>query len=229
MEEIEKALERVKSSLGERDHEFLRNLVDAYAYVTELVEDKDTSIRKLRRILFGAATERKKNVLDEEKSSEPGGNPDPASAGDEKPSEGNSEEVKEKKKRPGHGRNGADDYTGAERTKVPQGSLHHGDGCPHAGCRGKLYALPEPGVIVRVKGAVPIQARVWELEKLRCNLCLEIFTAKAPEGIGEKKYDETAAAMLATLRYGSGLPFNGIEKLERNAGSRFPPGPSGRS
>lgn len=49
-------------------------------------------------------------------------------------------------------------------------------------------------------------AAVYELEKLRCNLCQKVFTAAAPEEAGEKKYDETAAAMIALLRYGSGFP-----------------------
>jgi hypothetical protein len=43
-------------------------------------------------------------------------------------------------------------------------------------------------VIVRVTGQAPVQASVWELEKLRCNCCGEVFTAPAPEGIGEKEH-----------------------------------------
>ena len=35
-----------------------------------------------------------------------------------------------------------------------------------------------------------------------------------PEGIGAEKYDETTAAMIALLKYGSGMPFHRLEKLE---------------
>lgn len=219
MDEIEKTLERVRSSLGERDHEVLRHLVDAYGYVTDLVREKDTSIAELRKLLFGSKTESMDNVFPESPEKP---EPDGARSGGEKPSDGSSEETKEKRKRPGHGRNGAKDYRGAERTKVSHEVLQHGARCPHAGCKGKVYVLAKPGVILRMRAVLPIQARVWELEKLRCNLCSEVFTAKAPEGIGEKKYDETAAAMIALLRYGLGLPFNRIEKLERNAGIPLP-------
>ena len=59
-------------------------------------------------------------------------------------------------------------------------------------------------------------------ERLRCNLCGEVFTAQAPEGLGQKKYDETSAAMIALLKYGSGLPFNRLEKLEGNLGIPLP-------
>jgi hypothetical protein len=48
-------------------------------------------------------------------------------------------------------------------------------------------------------GQAPIAATVYELERLRCNLCGEIFEAAAPASVGEKKYDETAAAMIALM------------------------------
>ena len=44
------------------------------------------------------------------------------------------------------------------------------DLCPDCG-KGKLYELESPGVLLRVVGQAPLQATVYELEKLRCNLC----------------------------------------------------------
>jgi len=55
-------------------------------------------------------------------------------------------------------------------------------------------------VLVRIKGQAPIAATVYELEKLRCNLCGNVYTAAVPPQAGEKKYDETAASMIALLR-----------------------------
>lgn len=77
-------------------------------------------------------------------------------------------------------------------------------------------------MVVRIKGQAPIAAMVYELEKLRCNLCGDVFTATAPEGVGEKKYDETAASMIAMLRYGSGFPWNRLEGLQENLGIPLP-------
>jgi hypothetical protein len=68
----------------------------------------------------------------------------------------------------------------------------------------------------------PIEATVYELERLRCNLCGEMFTAQAPEGVGEEKYDTQAAAMIALLKYGCGLPFNRLERLEASLGIPLP-------
>ena len=100
--------------------------------------------------------------------------------------------------------------------------LKAGDPCPDVECGGKVYMQRDPGVLVRVRGQAPIAATVYELEKLRCNLCGEVFTATAPEGAGEKKYDESAAAMMAMLRYGSGFPWNRLEGLEENLGIPLP-------
>ncbi|MGH9398362.1 MAG: IS66 family transposase, partial [Terriglobia bacterium] len=63
---------------------------------------------------------------------------------------------------------------------------------------------------------------VYELESLRCNLCGEVFQAQAPEGVGEKKYDETAAAMIGLLKYGSEVPFYRLAGLEENLGIPLP-------
>ncbi len=61
-----------------------------------------------------------------------------------------------------------------------------------------------------------------ELDRLRCNLCGEVFTAPAPDGVGSAKYDETAAAMVGTVKYGAGLPFNRLERLQANMGVPLP-------
>ena len=89
-------------------------------------------------------------------------------------------------------------------------------------CGGKVYLQREPGVLVRIKGQAPLAATVYELEKLRCNLCGNVYTAAAPPEAGEKKYDETAVSMMAVLRYGSGVPWNRTEGLEANLGIPLP-------
>lgn len=126
-----------------------------------------------------------------------------------------------KEKPQGHGRNGASSYTGAKKVAVPHPELHTGDNCP--GCeKGKVYPQKEPRVLVRVVGQAPLTATVYELDRLRCNLCGEVFTAPEPEGVGPEKYDETTAAMIALLKYGSGMPFYRIEKLEHLLGIPLP-------
>ena len=121
----------------------------------------------------------------------------------------------------GHGRNGAGAYRGAEKVEVAHQSLHSGDRCPDCG-RGNVYEQKEPKTLVRIVGQAPLAATVYELERLRCNACGQIFTAQEPEEVGSEKYDETAAAMIAQLKYGSGVPFYRLEQMEELMGIPLP-------
>ena len=80
------------------------------------------------------------------------------------------------------------------------------DDCPECGV-GKVYRQKDPKTLVRIVGRPPLEATRYEMERLRCNGCGEVFTADEPAEAGAEKYDETAAAMIAQLRYGSGMPF----------------------
>jgi hypothetical protein len=84
----------------------------------------------------------------------------------------------------------------------------------------------EPKPLIRIVGQAPgpegTPATVYNLERLRCNLCGQVFTAEAPEGVGADKYDETVGSMVAQLKYGSGMPFNRLEKLEQRLGVPLP-------
>ncbi len=113
----------------------------------------------------------------------------------------------------GHGRHGAAAYAGAQQVPVPHAQLHHGDRCPRC-ATGTVYTQREPGVLVRLVGQAPIAATVYALEKLRCHLCGDLFTADPPPGVGAEKYDATTGAMVALLKYGSGMPFHRLERLQ---------------
>ena len=60
---LEEVLHRAEQSLDEEDATLIRAVFESYAYVTELVEDKDTSIRRLRQLLFGSRTEKTDSVV----------------------------------------------------------------------------------------------------------------------------------------------------------------------
>ena len=121
----------------------------------------------------------------------------------------------------GHGRNGAKAYRGAEKVEIAHLKLESGDRCPECE-RGNVYVQKEPKVLVRIVGQAPLAATVYELERLRCNACGQVFTAQEPEGVGPDKYDETAAAMIAQLKYGSGVPFYRLEQMQELLGIPLP-------
>jgi transposase len=122
---------------------------------------------------------------------------------------------------PGHGRNGAEAYRGADKVKVAHQKLVHGDRCPDC-ARGNVYTQKEPKALVRIIGQAPLSATVYELERLRCNTCGQVFTAEEPEDVGPEKYDASAAAMIAQLKYGSGVPFYRLEGMQELLGIPMP-------
>jgi transposase len=127
-----------------------------------------------------------------------------------------------KEPKPGHGRNGADAFTGATRVAVPHPTLHAGCTCP--GCqKGKLLQMKRgPAPRIRFTGQAPVAATIHELERLRCGLCGEVFTADAPEEVGDDKYDESVTSIIGLLKYGRGIPFNRIEAIQQQVGVPLP-------
>jgi transposase len=205
-EEMAAILERTRAVLSPEEHAKLTGAIDTLAQVTAQLQAKDASIERLRRMLFGASTETSCNVL-----------------GDDTPSCDSSDPSNStpKEKAPGHGRNAAAAYTGAQRVSVPHPKLQAAQSCP--GCTsGKLYPQSEPSKLVRITGMAPLMATVYACERLRCNLCGEVYTAPAPEGVGDEKYDASATSMVALLKYGTGLPFHRIETLQAGMGIPLP-------
>jgi len=199
------------AALSPDDHAKLKAALDTLAFLTAELQTKQTSLDRLRRLLFGTTTEKTRTVVG------PGAAPGtPGPAGSPSAEAGPSAAGPA---RSGHGRTGAAAYTGADTVTIAHPSLHRGDRCP--GCiTGKIYPLAEPATLVRITGMAPLGATVYACERWRCNLCGEVFTAPTPDGVGDAKYDATATTMVGLLKYGCGLPFHRIETLQR--GMRIP-------
>jgi hypothetical protein len=95
-------------------------------------------------------------------------------------------------------------------------TLGVGDRCPACG-RGQLYALPV-GVTVRVDGQALLSAMRYELEKLRCSSCGEVYSAGLPAAAGEEKYTPHARAVVVLSRYFLGVPFYRLEGFQAAVG-----------
>ena len=213
MSELEAILARVKSSLSPEEYDKLHGALETLLFLTQELEKNRVSVQRLKQLLFGATTEKTRKVL--ERALEQAG------ADPQTEDEDSSQEPTPPEKVKGHGRNGAADYPGAEKIKISHQTLKPGDSCPQCH-KGTVYETVEPGRLVRIRGQAPLGATVYELQKLRCNLCGTIFTAPAPPEVGENKYDAESAAMIALLKYGSGLPFKRLERLEGSLGIPLP-------
>ena len=196
-EQVDALKQRIDThTLQEEDYKVLSGMIDTLLFLRQAAEEKTISIKRLLNLLFGPSTEKAEKILG------------PRKGGKKK---------KGGKKPKGHGRKGASAYPGADKVCVPHPDLRPKDPCP-ACEQGKVYKSVKPGSLLRFLASVPVKATVYEMDKLRCNLCGEIFSAPAPEEAGPDKYDETVAAMIAVLKYGSGLPFYRIEKLQESFG-----------
>lgn len=209
-EELEAFLARVLEHLGVEDHAIARAHVETVRHLLDVLRDKNLSLKRLRGMLFGTKGEKTSEVLEPE---------EPAENEEAKEESG---EQKPEKKRKGHGRKPISEYSGANKVQVPHASLHSGDVCPC--CKnGKVYDTKRPGIELRIKGRPPLEATVYCPQRLRCNLCGEVFTAELPPDAGTKKHDETAASTIILLKYGTGMPFHRLKALEESLGVPLPP------
>ena len=220
-EKIDALLKRVETNtLQKGDYEIIKTMADAIMTLGQAVDNKSTSIKKLLGMLFGSKTEKKKNILDKNKPEHTG---EDVTETEPEAEEKNKKTSKSKsgKKKKGHGKTPASQYTGAGEESIPHENFKHKDPCPLCP-NGKLYTVNKPGIAIHFKGQPPIDATIYKLEKLRCNLCGEVFTAEAPQGITGKHYDETAKSMIAVLKYGYGFPWYRLEKLQESLGIPLP-------
>jgi len=245
MGKLEDLLQRIDTQdLHAEDYTTIHSVIESYVGLFHAVGDKNTTIARLRKLLFGAKTEKTAMVVgqrppegiqDAAHAALPAADASPGedglkavSASDASPEARNESQTASlpepgpaPKRHPGHGRNGADAYTAAEKIEVPHPSLQPGDSCPKCET-GTVYETNRPGVVVRLVGQAPVGAKVYSLQKLRCNLCGVVFAPDLPPGAGDEKCDATVGSMIALLRYGTGMPLNRNEALQEGLGIPLP-------
>jgi transposase len=195
------------------DYELLKVVIDTVCYLSRIVQQKATSIQRLLRMIFGSRTEKTATVI---KRHDPdGAKPE---SGPVAPSD-----ASRNKRRKGHGRRAAGTYWGAKKVTVAHEQFKPGDACP--GCdKGRLYDTDRPAVLLRLSAQPIVAGTVFELAKLRCALCGELFSATAPAEAGQEKYDLNVAPTLAVMRYGYGMPTNRLAQLQQDVGVPLPAG-----
>ena len=196
----------------------LEQIIRTCLWLVFALQETKITVRRLRSLLFGKSLKPSPGSAASSESRPEGGDKSSAdtvvpaeaddgarTSGEAPPSSQSPERAKPKGgHRPGTGRLGADAYVGAERVECHHEELAAGQRCPVCG-QGTLYALP-PGVEMRIDGHALLSAMRYELQKLRCSACGQIFTAGLPAGVGEEKYSAQARAVLAVSRYYLGVP-----------------------
>lgn len=195
-------------SLEPGDYELLKVVIDTVCYLSRIVQQKATSIQRLLRMIFGARTEKTATVLKRGTADRPTPSAGPGAA---------------KARRKGHGRRAAATYWGAKKVTVAHEQLKPGDVCP--GCDdGRLYDTQRPAVLLHLHAQPIVAGTVFELAKLRCALCGQLFSATPPADAGQEKYDLNVAPTLAVMRYGYGMPTNRLAQMQQDVGVPLPAG-----
>jgi transposase len=191
-------LDALRAQLSAEHFARVQAMTEAFPELLDLLDQSGMSLERLRRVAFGAPTEKTATVC-------PPVDPTPQTP------------APPRCKRKGHGRYGARSFTGARRVPVSHPTLQPGARCPD--CRkGKLRRQPKPAPAIRVEAQPPVTATVFEMEVLRCSLCGKTFPAPTPPEAGLQKYAPSVGVMVSLLRYGSGMPFYRLEQLQRSLG-----------
>ena len=213
-EELDEILALAKTNFPHKHYQLLEGVLGTFVFMMLKLQNAKTSIKRFQRMLFGARTEHKRNVL-ELGENVTGEQPvDAGTAGAATVNDDGDDGGKPPREpKPGHGRNAARAYSGAPIVECEHRELASGDRCPQCD-KGRVYDAP-PRTLVKVVGQAPLGATVYRLQRLRCRLCDAIFTAALPAAVAScPKYDSSCAAMIALLRYGNGLPHFRLEGLQ---------------
>jgi transposase len=222
-EEGEALLARLEANtLTAEDRQVLGKVLTFYFWLLFALREAKLSLKRIKALVFGEKPKPPKPPVS-------GGTTGGGSAGGSETQTGTSHAVstsspasppEQKPPPPGHGRQGAEVYRAVTRVECRHEELAAGERCPACG-RGSLYRLP-PGVEMRLDGNALLSAVRYELEKLRCSACGQIFTAAVPAAMGTEKYTARARAVLALARYYLGLPWHRLEGFQALVGVPMP-------
>jgi transposase len=219
-EEGEALIERIeRNALTAEDRRVLVKVLTFYFWLLFALREAKLSLKRLKRLVFGEKPKRREPPSSGGSASR-GGTSAPPSGAPGAPSSAESVPSQDKPRPPGHGRQGAEVYRAAQTVACRHEQLAVGERCPACG-RGRLYRLP-PGVEMRLDGNALLSAVRYELEKVRCSACGQIFTASVPAAAGTEKYSARARAVLALARYYLGVPWYRLESFQAQVGVPMP-------
>ena len=219
-EEGEALIERIeRNALSAEDRQLLVKLLTFYFWLLFALREAKLSLKRLKALVFGEKPKPPKPPASGGTAG--GGSPDEqetATSISQAMSSPAPVPTPGKKPPPGHGRHGADVYRTAQTVECRHEQLAVGERCPACG-HGTLYRVL-PGVAMRLDGNALLSAVRYELEKLRCSACGQIFTASVPATAGTEKYTARARAVLALARYYLGVPWHRLEGFQALVGVR---------
>lgn len=210
--QVEALLDRVESShLLDGDLSLIARLIRSWLALSEILADKDASLARLRKLLFGPSADNRVKAPNRQAST-------PAAEKSAQPAQSavaqTGHDATARQPRPGHGRRPASSYTGASQVFCSDPDLQPGTSCPDHLCTGTLYDTQRPAIFLRFTGQPVIGATRFDQQVLRCSACLTRYTARLPESVPPEKWDASADVAIAMWKYGCGLPFYRLSRAQ---------------
>jgi len=218
-EEGEALIERLeRNTLSADDRQLLVKVLTFYFWLLFAMREAKLSLKRIQALVFGEKPKPPKPPSGDGTPSGGRGSENGASPNSSQGVQavGAAAAPANKPPPPGHGRQGASVYRAAVTVECRHEELAVGERCPACG-RGTVYRVL-PGVAMRLDGHALLSAVRYELEKLRCSACGQVFTASVPVAAGAEKYTARARAILALGRYYLGLPWYRLEGFQAVVG-----------
>lgn len=219
--EIASVRERLRGGkLGEGDLVLLDRLLGLLLTLISVVQEKNYSIKRLKRLLFGPGSETRSTTpssASAEQAREAAG----GEVGDP-PSLKPSATPKPKGKRRGHGRLAASAFVGAQKVRCEDPALQPKAPCPDPCCRGHLYDTKTPRFFIRRTGQPIVLATRYEQPVYRCSACQTRYATPLPEGVPRQAWDPTADVAIGLYKYAGGVPWYRFSQLQAGFGLPVP-------
>ena len=206
------------SYLTDADKEFVISAINLSLWLPKALIEHQITVSNLRKLVFGngSSKDSKEGKAAASKNPPEGkaekDNDDALTSPSSDESESTKEKDKPEKRAKGHGRLPHTAYTNAVDYTLTINGLAVGHSCP-SNCGGKLGRF-KPGVLVRIKGQSMADVHKYWIEKLRCNLCTQLFSAEIPDYVGNEKYDFNFKAQLVLQKYYVAVPLNRQKSLQ---------------
>lgn len=237
--EVEELIKRIEAgTISEGDRNLVVRLLRLMLVVQHSLKGKQATLLRLKQLIFGKGSDKQSkqsgnddSTGDERKAETEANKPEDQSEDrqeadrsgeDGSPGNTTAEAVPEEAKAAGHGRLSESAYKSAITVECRHEGLRPGSGCPHRGCRGRLYDTNDPQIFIRLEGNPVVEATRYKQQVLRCSGCQDRFGAGLPAGVAPEKYDATADASIALMKYGAGMPWYRLARMQKLLGVPLP-------
>lgn len=219
--DVERLIEKFEQDkLEERDKQMITSLLRTLLTLVSLLQEKKASIHRLKEMIFGKKSEKRKKAEaeKEESGSEFSKEENQQTPGTMKNEEQGVPENSDRAIKRGCGRTAASAYAGAKKVHCHHRDLAPGDKCPAERCQGRLWPVNRPHHLIQFTGNPTVTATHYQQDVLKCAFCEKEYEAPLPAGVKPQRWDDTADAAIVIQKVELATPFYRTAQMQRSCG-----------